>query len=150
MNTNNENEPITPEQFVLKYGETEMPPDYDGVDSPDAKQTRTKQILALSDRLLEKINLAIEEVDLYKIKVKEKTKDVEYDEETKKIINETQTEKEKAETGKSLIDTSALKQLVSTLKDIKDIHMGLTSDKPTDDENESGVIVISDVADGEA
>ena len=149
MNTNKETEPITPEQFVLKYGGAETPLDYDSVDSPEAKHMRTKQILALSDRLLEKINLAIEEVDLYKIKVKEKTKDVEYDEETKKITNETQTEKEKAETGKSLIDTSALKQLVSTLKDIKDIHMGLTSDKSSEDENESGVIVISDVADGE-
>ena len=53
-------------------------------------------------------------------------------------------ESEKIDVVESLIDTGALKQLVSTLKDIKDIHMGLCRSSDSDDE-ESGVIMISPI-----
>ena len=111
---------------------------------PDAYAVREEKILELSERMLEKISSAIDELSLYQAKEKERVKEVEYDEENKKVVKETNVESEKIDVIESLIDTSALKQLVSTLKDIKDIHVGLCQKSDSDDE-ESGVIVISPV-----
>ncbi len=110
----------------------------------DASVMREEKILELSERMLEKISSAIDELSLYQAKEKERVKEVEYDEENKKVIKETNLESEKIDVIESLIDTGALKQLVSTLKDIKDIHMGLCQKSDSDDE-ESGVIVISPI-----
>lgn len=110
----------------------------------DASAVREEKILELSERMLEKISSAIDELSLYQAKEKERVKEVEYDEENKKVIKETNVESEKIDVVESLIDTGALKQLVSTLKDIKDIHMGLCRSSDSDDE-ESGVIMISPI-----
>lgn len=56
-------------------------------------------------------------------------------------------EKEEIQIIDGMIDKMGLKQLVSTLKDIKDIHLSVTNEK-TDDED-AGVILISKVSDGE-
>ena len=106
---------------------------------------REEKILELSDRMLEKISFAIDELSLCQSKEKERVKEVEYDEESKKVVRETNFEKEKCEISESLIDTAALKQLVSTLKDIKDIHLGICSSKDVGEDDETGVIVISPV-----
>ena len=107
---------------------------------------RQKRILEISDRILDKVDAALLEVDRTVIKVKEKEKVVEYDSELKKPISEKHTETEKAEIVESVIDTSSLKQIVATLKDIKDIHMGFMAkdDEETEGE-ENGIIMISDV-----
>ncbi|MBE7049200.1 MAG: hypothetical protein E7394_00330 [Ruminococcaceae bacterium] len=110
----------------------------------DASAEREEKILRLSERMLEKISSAIDELSLYQAKEKERVKEVEYDEENKKVIKETNVESEKIDVVESLIDTGALKQLVSTLKDIKDIHVGLCQKSDYDGE-ESGVIMISPI-----
>lgn len=142
----NNNDSITPLEFIQKYDE--YTDDISVLSSPEYCEMRKARILFLSEKLLKKTEMAIEQVDLYKIKVKEKSKEVEYDDESKKLISEVQTEREKAEIGQSLIDTSSLRQLVSTLKDIKDIHLSLSDSGPDTDDEESGVIVISDVEEG--
>lgn len=113
--------------------------------SPEERELRTRRILALSDRLLDKVRLALRELGKYELKTKERTKEVQYDDELKKPISEINTESEKIEITNSLIDTGALKQLVSTLKDIKDIQLGI-SDSANSENDESGVILISEVS----
>lgn len=107
---------------------------------------REKRILEISDKILDKVDHALKEVDRTVIKIKEKEKIVEYDSELKKPISEKNIETEKSEIVDSVIDTASLKQIVATLKDIKDIHMGFAAkgDENTDD-GESGVIMISDI-----
>ncbi|MBQ4631176.1 MAG: hypothetical protein IJB70_09360 [Clostridia bacterium] len=107
--------------------------------------TRTEKILELSDRMLEKISRAIDEIDMCVTKDKKRTKKVEYDSELKKPIKETYTEKETVRSEKTTVDTASLKQLVSTLKDIKDIQSGIYSSTDGSDENENGVILISEI-----
>ena len=116
----------------------------------DAKKTfksREERILSISDSLLDKIEKSIAELDRCIVKNKEKTKTVEYDYETKKPINEVVEEKEEIRVIDGMIDKMGLKQLVSTLKDIKDIHLSVTGEN-TDDED-GGVILISSVSDGD-
>ena len=109
-------------------------------------ELRQKRILEISDRILDKVTKALTEVDRSVIKTKEKEKIVEYDGDLKKPICEKNTETEKVEIIDSVIDTAALKQIVATLKDVKDIHMGFLSGESADEETgENGVIMISDV-----
>ncbi len=107
-------------------------------------EERTKKILDLSDRMLEKISVAIDELNFSEIKEKKRIKEVEYDSEINKPVRETNTELEVSERKESLIDTSSLKQLVSTLKDIKDIHQSFLTQE-SGEESESGVILLSDI-----
>ena len=111
------------------------------------KDMRFEKILNLSDRMLEKISRALDEVDICVIKDKKRVKKVEYDDEMKKPLKETYTEKETVRTEKSTVDTSALKQLVSTLKDIRDIQAAVHYGSESSEEDENGVILISDIAD---
>ena len=84
------------------------------------------------------------------IKIKEKEKVVEYDSELKKPITETVSETEKVEIIDSVIDTASLKQIVATLKDVKDIHLGFINRETNENENgENGVIMISDIKNAE-
>lgn len=108
--------------------------------------SREDRILRISDRLLDKIEKSISELDRCIVKNKEKTKTVEYDYDTKKPINEIVEEKEDIKVIEGMIDKMGLKQLVSTLKDIKDIHLSMTGE--CDSGEESGVILLSDVTEG--
>ncbi len=110
----------------------------------ESDEQRQKRILELSDMLLDKIEKSIAEIDRCIIKTKEKTKTVEYDCDLKKPINESVEETENIEIIDGMIDKMGIKQLVSTLKDIKDIHLGLTNDNIEDDE-ESGVIILENI-----
>ncbi len=107
---------------------------------------RQQRILELSDMLLDKIEKSISEIDRCIIKTKEKTKTVEYDSDLKKPINESVEETENIEIIDGMIDKMGIKQLVSTLKDIKDIHLGLTGND-LDDEDENGVIILGEIDD---
>ena len=71
---------------------------------------------------------------------------MDYDDAGKKLLNETVSETEREKIVASLIDTGSLKHLVATLKDVKDIHLGFTSNaNSNDDSGESGVIMIADI-----
>ena len=108
-------------------------------------ETRQKRILEISDCILDKVTEALGEVDRTIIKIKEKEKTVEYDGDLKKPISESISETEKVEIIDSVIDTASLKQLVATLKDVKDIHMGFLNGSASEEEmGENGVIMISD------
>lgn len=106
--------------------------------------SREERILAISDRLLDKIEKSIAEIDRCIVKNKERTKTVEYDYDTKKPLSETVEEKEDIRVIEGMIDKMGLKQLVSTLKDIKDIHLSMQGEESIDEEEE-GIIVLSEV-----
>ena len=108
-------------------------------------ESREERILEISDKLLEKIEKSIEEIDRCVIKTKERTKNVEYDFDLKKPVSECIEEKENIEIIDGMIDKMGLKQLVSTLKDIKDIHMSLTDSDIQNDDDECGIIVLGDI-----
>lgn len=114
-----------------------------GYTDADNQKSREERILSISDSLLDKIEKSISELDRCIVKNKEKTKTVEYDYDTKKPINEVVEEKEEIQIIDGMIDKGGLKQLVSTLKDIKDIHMSVSGIDTK--EEESGIILISDV-----
>ena len=64
----------------------------------------------------------------------------------KKPVSENVYEKENVEVIDGMIDKMGLKQLVSTLKDIKDIQLSITENsRETDEENEYGVVVLGGV-----
>ena len=148
-----ENDSLTPMELSVKYNIslTKLKEKIEAEEwlrnneaDPEEKELRTKRILALSDRLLDKVRLALKELGKCELKTKERTKEVKYDDELKKPISEINTESETIEISDSLIDTGALKQLVSTLKDIKDIQLGISASENSES-SESGVILISDI-----
>ena len=70
---------------------------------------------------------------------------VEYDSDLKKPVNETLLEKENVEIVEGMIDKMGLKQLVSTLKDIKDIHLSFEEGNIADDDEDRGIIVLGEI-----
>jgi hypothetical protein len=92
-----------------------------------AKKTvdKLKRVSDLTDKLLDKIEQAIEELDiqLYKHVVKEKV--IEYNNELRpdKPTKETIHEDEKVIEVKTIVDRSGLKAIASSLRDIKEIQM---------------------------
>ena len=79
----------------------------------------------LTDKLLDKLEQAIEELDLQLAKHTDKTKIIEYDNELRpdKPTREVVHEEEKLLEVKSIIDRQGLKQIASALKDIKEVKM---------------------------
>lgn len=109
-------------------------------------EERQRRILELNDCILDKIERALADIDRSVLRLKEKQKTIEYDVELKKPIHEEVTESEKVEIIDSVIDTSALKQLVATLKEVKDINMGLmNSVEDFSEESENGIIMLSSI-----
>ena len=86
---------------------------------------------AVTLRLIEKLERAIDELDSYILTTKTKEKVIEYEDEGKKPMCERITEKEEMHIEKGLIDRSALKQLVSALNELKG--------KTEREEEESGI-----------
>ena len=90
----------------------------------DKEVNRIARVLSLSDRLSDKLEQAIDELDKMLVTHKTKTKTVEYNHNiaigkpTKEIIKE----EEELLSIDSIIDKAGLKQLASALKDIKDIQ----------------------------
>ena len=109
------------------------------------QETREERILHIRDRLLTKIEKSIDEIDRCIIKTKERTKSVEYDSDLKKPVNETLLEKENVEIVEGMIDKMGLKQLVSTLKDIKDIHLSFAEGNNINDDEDTGIIVLGEI-----
>lgn len=89
------------------------------------KADKMARIDDLADKLLEKLEQAITELDMQLYKHTDKTKIIEYnndkrpDKPTKEIIHE----EEKLIETKSIVDRQGLKQIASALKDIKEVKM---------------------------
>ena len=79
----------------------------------------------LADKLLEKLEQAITELDLQLYKHTDKTKVIEYNNDRRpdKPTKETIHEEEKLLEAKSIVDRQGLKQIASALKDIKEVKM---------------------------
>ena len=79
----------------------------------------------LADKLLEKLEQAITELDLQLYKHTDKTKVIEYNNDRRpdKPTKETIHEEEKLLETKSIVDRQGLKQIASALKDIKEVKM---------------------------
>ena len=83
---------------------------------------RMSKVLDLTDKLSEKLEKAIDELDVYIAKNKVKTKIVEYSEDGKgKPCTEVIEEKETITEYHSIVNTLALSQLANALKSIKEI-----------------------------
>lgn len=91
----------------------------------DHQSDKMARIDQLTDRLLEKVERAIEELDMQLYKHTDKTKVIEYnndrrpDKPTKEIVHE----EEKLLEVKTIVDRQGLKQLASALRDIKEVKM---------------------------
>ena len=86
---------------------------------------KMSRIQDVSDKLLAKIERAIEELDIQLLKRVEKTKTIEYnnierpDKPTKEVVHE----EEKVIEVSSIVDRTGLKAITSALRDIKEIQM---------------------------
>ncbi len=78
-----------------------------------------EKIDALTLKLIKKINRAITELDRYTLTTHTKEKSVEYDEEGKKAVSETVVETEELKIVKGPVNTAALKNIVSAIKELK-------------------------------
>ena len=89
------------------------------------KADKMARIDDLADKLLEKLEQAIEELDLQLYKHTDKTKTIEYNNDRRpdKPTKETIHEEEKLLEVKSIVDRQGLKQIASALKDIKEVKM---------------------------
>lgn len=91
----------------------------------DKTADKLSRVADLTDKLLNKLEQAIEELDIQLYKHVEKTKEIEYNNElrpdkpTKEIIHE----EEKVIEVKTIVDRSGLKAIASSLRDIKEIQM---------------------------
>jgi transposase len=82
---------------------------------------RNARILSLADRLADKVDEAIEQLEQYVVTSKKKTKTVEYGN-GMKPTKEVTVEEEIKDIIDGLIDKQGLKTLTAALKDIKDIN----------------------------
>ena len=129
------------------------------------KADKMARIDDLADKLLEKLEQAITELDLQLAKHTDKTKTIEYnndrrpDKPTKEVVHE----EEKLLEVKSIVDRQGLKQIASALKDIKEVKMvrseldrqeqearianlrKQTAGNGDDDDDETGVIILPPV-----
>lgn len=89
------------------------------------KADKMARIDDLADKLLEKLEKAITELDLQLFKHTDKTKVIEYNNAQRpdKPTKETIHEEEKLLETKSIVDRQGLKQIASALKDIKEVKM---------------------------
>lgn len=99
----------------------------DSISKQDAKKAIDKlaRVSDLTDKLLDKLERAIEELDIQLYKDVVKTKVIEYNHDLRpdKPTKETIHEEEKVIEVKSIVDRSGLKAIASSLRDIKEIQM---------------------------
>ena len=91
----------------------------------EKQSDRLSRIQGITDKLLSKLERAVEELDIQLFKNVEKVKEIEYnnldrpDKPTKEIIHE----EEKYTEVRTIIDKSGLKAIASALRDIKEVQM---------------------------
>ena len=86
---------------------------------------RLKRILKAGDRLLAKLEKAVDELDIQICKEVEKTKIIEYNnvDRPDKPTKETIHEEEKVKEYKTIIDRKGLQQLANALNSLRDVQM---------------------------
>ena len=91
----------------------------------DKSADKLTRVLAITDRLLDKLEKAVEELDIQLYKDVVKTKEIEYNHEKRpdKPTKETIHEQEKVIEVKSIVDRSGIKAIASALRDIKEVQM---------------------------
>ena len=99
----------------------------DTVSDQGAKKAVDKlaRVSDLTDKLLDKLEQAIKELDMQLCKDVVKTKEIEYNNDLRpdKPTKETIHEEEKIIEYKTIVDRSGLKAIASSLRDIKEIQM---------------------------
>jgi hypothetical protein len=101
----------------------------------EAEANRLLKISNAADKLLEKIELATEQLDLYLEKTKVKTPVKVKDKKTGETLNAFQENETFNVAQKNRIDRAGLKQIASALKDLKDIQFTADEDKPQESPN---------------
>lgn len=109
---------------------------------------RASRILSLSDRLADRIEQAIEQLDRTTAKTKTRVREIEYgDSDAKgKPTREVIAEEENVVEVSTIVDRLGLQQLTTALKNIKDINAELDSDSGEDSEDDGLLAVLSDSA----
>jgi len=98
---------------------------------------RVTRIINLADRLSDKLEESIEQLDTYIVRNKVKVKEVEYNDETAigKPTREVITETETVEVEQGNIDRQGLKLLTAALKDLKEIQTSSEVDKTEEEDD---------------
>ena len=91
----------------------------------EMRADKLSRVLDLTDKLLDKLEQAIEELDVHLFKDVTKTKEIEYNHDIcpDKPTKETIHEEEKTIEIKSVVDRGGLKSIASALRDIKEVQM---------------------------
>ena len=91
----------------------------------DRSADKLTRVMDITDKLLDKLEKAVEELDIQLFKDVVKTKEIEYNHELRpdKPTKETIHEEEKVIEVKSIVDRSGIKALASALRDIKEVQM---------------------------
>ncbi len=79
-----------------------------------------EKIEALTLKLIEKIDRAIDELDSYTATTHIKEKNVEYDDEGKKPVSERVVETQEISIVKGRVDTSSLKVIAAAIKELRE------------------------------
>lgn len=100
---------------------------------------RITRIINLADRLSDKLEESVEQLDTYIVRNKVKVKEVEYNDDTAigKPTREVITETETVEVEQGNIDRQGLKSLTAALKGLKDIYTATDANNgdETEDDN---------------
>ena len=91
----------------------------------DKSADKMTRVLDITDKLLNKLEQAVDELDIQLFKDVIKTKEIEYNHDLRpnKPTKETIHEEEKVIEVKSIVDRGGLKAIASALRDIKEIQM---------------------------
>ena len=91
----------------------------------DRQALKFERMEELTDRLLEKLETAIEELDLRLVRQVQKTKEIEYGDTDSgsKPVKEVIREEEQVCKTETIVDRRGLKQLASALRDLKEVQM---------------------------
>ena len=96
------------------------------VASVEKKQVeKLERILSITDKLLDKIEMAVEELDIQLCKKTEKVKEIEYNnyERPDKPTKETIHEEEKVIEIRTIIDRKGVQELSNAIKNLKEVQM---------------------------
>lgn len=101
----------------------------------EKEANRLLRISAAADKLLEKIELATQQLDLYLTKDKRRYTTKAIDPQTKQTIDVYVEEEVLKEKKVSRIDKAGLKQIASTLKDLRDLQFTQNDEKSQESPN---------------
>lgn len=105
----------------------------------EAEANRMTKINAAADKLLEKIEIAIEQLDMYLLRNKQQYTQKITNPETGEVIEVFKTDETIKVKKDKRIDRAGLKQITSALKDLKDIQF-VQGDEPQNNDTEISIV----------